>query len=464
VALSQFDGERWSKLPDPPELLRNSLDGRFDLARLRQPGQGTNAAAPRLVLYRVMMEPIASEVFFLAPTAQALMGGYQLVSVDEAGAVSNEDRSRMIGSYRAISDISTPPVEGLQAAGYEPAPDIALRYLQLPGVDRRVGELAQQVTASADNSYDKAAALERHLRTAYQYTLQLPGTRPSDPVAHFLFERKAGHCEYFASAMTIMLRTLGIPARIVNGFSGGEFNPVTGSYIVRARDAHSWVEAYFSGYGWVSFDPTPPSPRPVSMGWKRMALYVDAMREFWREWVINYDFAHQTRLSTAAVAHSRHAVHDLRGWWKRQYRALVNRAHQIQGQAIHAPGRFAALILGGVMLSALLLNLRRLLGWWRERSVARRPEQKPQAAAAIWYSRMTRFLARRGSRKLPCQTPSEFATALADPKLRRTVETFTECYERARFGESADDAQRLPELYAKVAATDPVEGDRATRT
>ena len=105
--------------------------------------------------------------------------------------------------------------------------------------------------------YDKAVAIERFLRSRYAYTLKLSGKPGDDPLAHFLFETHAGHCEYFASAMTIMLRTLGIPSREVNGFLPGEYNDLAGDYIVRASDAHSWVEVYFPGTGWVTFDPTP---------------------------------------------------------------------------------------------------------------------------------------------------------------------------------------------------------------
>src|SRR5438445_13833159 len=103
----------------------------------------------------------------------------------------------------------------------------------------------------------------------YGYTLELPRVRPADSLANFLFERKQGHCEYFASAMAVMLRTLHIPSRVVNGFRTGEFNDLTGNYVVRASNAHSWVEAYFPGYGWVSFDPTPAGPSPVHNGWDR---------------------------------------------------------------------------------------------------------------------------------------------------------------------------------------------------
>ena len=99
-----------------------------------------------------------------------------------------------------------------------------------------------------------------YLRRNFRYTLKLTGTPGRDPLAHFLFETRAGHCEYFASAMAVMLRAIGIPSREVNGFLPGEYNDLGGDYIVRASDAHSWVEAYFPGSGWITFDPTPPAP------------------------------------------------------------------------------------------------------------------------------------------------------------------------------------------------------------
>ena len=104
--------------------------------------------------------------------------------------------------------------------------------------------------------------------------------------------------------MAVMLRTLGIPARIVNGFHSGEFNDLTSQYVVRASDAHSWVEAFFPNYGWISFDPTPGVSTPVRSGWNRVGLYVDAMASFWRDWVINYDAGHQQTLAVGAKSGS----------------------------------------------------------------------------------------------------------------------------------------------------------------
>ncbi len=124
----------------------------------------------------------------------------------------------------------------------------------------------------------------------------MPRSPVADPLANFLFERKQGHCEYFASSMAVMLRTLHIPSRVVNGFVSDEFNDLTGNYVVRARNAHAWVEAYFPGYGWVTFDPTPDSASGTPEGWGRAMLYLDAASSFWREWVVSYDSSHQSIL------------------------------------------------------------------------------------------------------------------------------------------------------------------------
>src|SRR5205085_10347687 len=250
----------------------------------------------RPLRYRVLMEPIGMDVFFLPAMAEALYGNYRFVNIEEGGAVFNADRDRPITTYSGISNIGEPEPTALRTTTSDTKPlppNVALAYLQLPKLDLRIQPLAQQITANSPSPYEKAAAIENYLRTQFGYTLQLPSTPVADPLAHFLFERKQGHCEYFAASMAVMLRSLGIPARLVNGFRTGEYNDVTGSYIIRARDAHSWVEAYFAGQGWIAFDPTPASGSVAfKSGWSRVLLYLDALREFWREWIINYDFAH----------------------------------------------------------------------------------------------------------------------------------------------------------------------------
>ena len=170
-----------------------------------------------------------------------------------AEAVFDLDPEHPVNRYQATSDIAQAAASDLRSAGQAYPPDVLSSYLGLPALDSRIPQLAKQITASADNNYDRAAALETYLRTHFGYSLQLSRTVPHDPLANFLFERKQGHCEYFASSMAVMLRTLGIPSRVVNGFRTGEFNDLTSQYVVRASNAHSWVEAYFPGHGWVAF-------------------------------------------------------------------------------------------------------------------------------------------------------------------------------------------------------------------
>ena len=273
---------------------------------------------------------------------------------------------------------------------------------------------------------------------------------PADPIAQFLFERRQGHCEYFASAMAVMLRTVGIPSRLVNGFRGGEFNDLTGSYIVRARDAHSWVEAYFPGSGWITFDPTPADALPLYSTWNRLLLYLDAGREFWREWIINYDFMHQRSLGASATMQGRRVVGRTAQWLRRHYVQLVSSARAVQQRAQRSPLRWGTAAILAVSLVLLLLNFPAAWRALRDRRLARHPARAPQHAASLWYHRLLRRLARRGWRKLPTQTPQEFVVTISDPLLRQSVGRFTEHYQRARFGNSAVDAQRLPELYEEI--------------
>lgn len=447
VALGVFDGIGWSN-PQRQATALSNADGNYDLNTTRA---ATLAALPSSrVRYRVLMEPIGASVFFLAPRPRSLAGNYHLITVDEGGAVHNGDREHAIGSYRAVSEIGQPTAGELRRAVAEVPDQIAFQYLQLPSLDPRVPQLARDITARAPAAYDKARAIELYLQRQYRYTLQLPAAPQRDPVAYFLFERKAGHCEYFASSMALMLRTVAIPARVVNGFRGGEFNTVTGSYIIRARDAHSWVEAYFPGYGWIAFDPTPPGVVASPGTWSRARLYADALSEFWREWVVNYDFAHQLSLSNDLALRGRRSIDVAKLWANTRYAALLERARRAQAQAERSPWRLAARVLQATALLVLLLNLGRLSRAVRVQRLARNPARAPQAAASIWYSRMLRRLSRRGWRKLPEQTPQEFARTIGDPQLRRPVEIFIDHYEHARFGNSGQDAAALPEIYEEI--------------
>ena len=455
VALADFDGKAWSK-PKSAFILQKQFDSTFVLPPMNASSAivptsaMAHSAGHNLIHYHVLMEPIGTNVFFLAPWAHSVKGTYRMLAGDSGGAVYDFDSQHAISSYEGTSDIATPKAADLRHAGHESPEDVTSTYLRLPAVDPRVVALAAQITASATNDYDRAAAIEQHLRTRYGYTLQLPAAAPKDPIANFLFERKQGHCEYFASSMAVMLRTLGIPARVVNGFRSDEFNDLTGSYLVRAKDAHAWVEAYFPGYGWQTFDPTPSGTTSTPQGWARLALYVDAMASFWREWIVTYDTSHQFELGKSAITGTRGLWESARQWAHMKYAAMLKWAKQSQQNVEVAPGRWTLLGTGIVVALLLLANLARIARALHEKWLGAHPERSPEQAAAMWYGKMARVLARRGFERPAAQTVQEFANSIRDEKLRGPVAQFTDVYESARFGNSVEDAQKLPELLEAV--------------
>ena len=167
--------------------------------------------------------------------------------------------------YSVLSEVRD--VDGRQTGGWEPLDRADLhRYLQLPaGLPAKIKKLAWSIAGGIPGNYVKAEVVEHYLKTHYTYTLATIFEKPpGDPVSYFLFKRKKGHCEYFASSMVVLLRLLHVPARLVTGYYAAHYNPITGYYEVRELDAHAWVEAYVN-YAWITFDPTPgfqcPLPR-----------------------------------------------------------------------------------------------------------------------------------------------------------------------------------------------------------
>jgi protein-glutamine gamma-glutamyltransferase len=451
IALSSFNGREWTNSYDQTQL-RPAMDGSYRLAPGRDP-HSEAANAGRSIHYRVLMEPLGTNVFFLAERPQRLMGNFRQVSMDSGGAVFDIDADHPINRYEAESRLAAIDSDELRVAP-NTVPRGMEEYLKLPPLDIRISKLAEKITAAAPSNYDKSVALEQYLSTHFGYTLELPRSLPQDPLANFLFERKRGHCEYFASSMAVMLRSVGVPSRIVTGFRGGEFNDLTGQYVVRASDAHSWVEAYFPGSGWVSFDPTPAASVPTRTGWSRMQLYVDAAASFWREWVINYDSSHQRTLGKDAANNTRHFLEEARRWVVQQHRALLRSARRAHGRFTRFPVRWLGGFAGVVVGLLTLVNLRRLVGEMRARSMRAHPERAPRESAALWYERMVSRMAGLGWRKSPSQTPLDFVAAIQEAALQKKVARFTRAYESARFGESVDDAQSLPGLFREITVED----------
>jgi len=461
VALTTFDGKRWTSPERRSQTLSPSPDGWIYMA---DPVQKTNALGPG-ILYTVYLEPLATDAIFVPGKVVSLQGNF---TGEDGSSFSAMRRSYIFrdstdtllnpfhnyGALRYAGFSRLPPLNAakLRAAPTNYSPDITDVYLQLPAqLDARIPEFALQIVKDAQTPFDKALVMESYLRSRFAYTLNLTGKPGDDPLAHFLFETRAGHCEYFASAMAIMLRTLGIPAREVNGFLPGEYNDLGGDYIVRASDAHSWVEVYFPGNEWQVFDPTPAAPENAGNFLTRLGQYADWLQITWSEWVIGYDFAHQLVLAQNLQRTSRSWSDTARDWLRKKQRA--SRRWMASWQFQHGTEGFLLPVFLVALLVALRFNLiaeliRRVRLFLQLRG-ARSWQTNPQLASRL-YSELLRILARRGLLRVESQTPFEFAAAVNSPNLASPVQEFTQIYAYARFGGAPCDTTRLRQLLDQI--------------
>jgi transglutaminase-like putative cysteine protease len=447
VGLTSFDGKHWyndntEQLPLPPASFQRYVLPRWD---------GWQHRRPRPLRYRVLLSPLSTDVLFVAAVPREVTGRIRTVTLDQTDSLHYPGQSYSPFSYEALSDIDVPSPDDLRRASADYPAEIRRVYIPLPNFDARVAELAQQVTASARNNYDRALAIETYLRSNFTYSLDPTGIEPGDPIASFLFKAKAGYCEYFAASMAVMLRSLEIPARLVNGFQTGTYNRVGKDFIVRGRDAHSWVEAYFPPYGWIAFDPTPADPNPVLPG--AFDEYLDVVALFWGEWVINYDFAHQGRLAREIEKDSRQFQQDFQQRIRRFQRQAIRLAYRIEGWLM-SHKLLVLLIMAGILFALVaaekggsIAELRFLWTWkFRRRDRALTPQE-----ATLTYGRFLRTLQRKGYRKLPAQTPREFALSFVGTPLSWAVLEFTRLYNALRFGQAPVSLARLRALLENIA-------------
>ncbi|HXR97157.1 MAG TPA: DUF3488 and transglutaminase-like domain-containing protein [Terriglobales bacterium] len=476
--LTSFDGRRWYD-PNTPNYY--ATDG----GRLQVADSGT-AGPARLIRYQVTLEPMASPVLFFpsrllrAATRFPVLGWDRSTSTLTSPANFIGEAEQQLGagrpqlsaggfvgtSYSGVSDLAQPGVEQLRAA--EASTPVHQRvsmlpYLQLPDdLDPRIRALAHTIVAHArPDDYDRLTTLTDYLQTHYQYTLDdLPQGR--DPLAEFLFEQRAGDCEYFASALAVMARTLSIPTRVVNGFLGGVYNPLSGEYVVRGGDAHSWVEAYFPIGGdtgrrrgnrgvWISFDATPPGAAAHAGIWPNAGMVLDALSSLWQEWFVNYDWVRQANTArslqsslgdVANLAWENGLAAASSAWQGLTSATRTNAAGTGWGRP-YTLGGVGIVLLGGIFVGFAY----RRRGWplWRPRSA---PVPAHVRAARAAYGQFQRQLARSGIDVAPQHTSDELIALLeqsAGPApFRAAAAAFVARYQAVRFGGAPVDGLEAP--------------------
>ncbi len=318
--------------------------------------------------------------------------------------------------YTVVSRPLDPDPEELRRGGRDFPAFILERYLQVPAtLPPRVKSLAEEVTAGAATPYEAAQAVNRFLWTTYRYNLGIgPQRRPGDAVDYFLFEEREGYCEQFASAMAVMLRTVGIPARLVTGYTPGTANPLTGLLEVRNSDAHAWVEVFFPRVGWVEFEPTPSFPDPTLLG--------DPAVPVWGF----QGFAGYIRTRLAAITPP---------LWLESLLAPV--------------GKVFPWTVGTAVAAVLVLLLRP--------SLRRSRGLPPRDAVLSAYAFLLRVLARKGLKRGLSETPREFARRARQTLDWAEIDELSALVEEALFtprGVTVDGAAAARRLEA-VLATRP---------
>src|SRR5215468_2063624 len=400
IAYDNFDGRTWSSTrPDRRPARRGS-------------GEQFVVAAPRgrgiVVKQEIYLEPIGTEVIFAAPRALRVDVRSGAVNVDDMGGIAvPAPTARLHYAVESELEASAPP--GTRVAGASAGLDAGerRRYLQLPQLAPAIARLAAEVTAGSRDPYEAADRLTHFLSASYRYSLSKKATA-LDPLQDFLFSRRSGNCEYFSAALAVMMRSVGIPARVVGGFQRGEWNPYGRYFMVRLSDAHAWVEAYFDGLDWLSFDPSPRGDGSADGPWA-LAMYLNAARMRWYRYVVNWSLQDQRVMVSTVQRHAQDV--GLAFAWPRDW------------------GRTSWGVLAGGAASVVAAGLI----WHRRR---RQASGGAIARVPRFYARALEELDRRGLAPAPAETARQFLERVAErrPACATPLARITGAYERTRFG------------------------------
>ena len=415
LAFDRFDGASWWITPSSHIRVPGSAESGIHLGRRDEPVD---------LVQRIVREPVEAGVLFAMGRPRHFQGTVRVLERDSSGgfyaAGQRDERIRyIVGSQRP-----NPSEESLREDSTVPEPRKHGRNLQLPPFSMDVAGLAELIVSQQTRDADRVRAIERYLIVNGRYTDTPPEADPNGAftaIEIFLQGGMAGHCEYFASSMIVLARSIGIPARLVNGFAGGHANRF-GDFIEVARaDAHSWVEIHYEKAGWVRYDPTPPDlrarPEVLLSFSEQMKDFASAVELYWYQHVVGFDRSDQMHAVKRAWlawrgARNPQSIPQLpkksTGWTGIDYRKIRDWL---------APA--AAL----VALSVLSIGLR---------------YRRSQRTDVPWvYREALRLLAKRGIEREPPMTARAFAGSVrrkTSATVARAFDALTESYLSERFG------------------------------
>ncbi|TAN41339.1 MAG: DUF3488 domain-containing protein [Nitrospirae bacterium] len=431
-----FDGRIWREGGDNGELISSEYS-EFLLEKDHQ-GQGIN----QIYTIKKEMPPLLLTAY--RPVVVRFPS--RLLRRTDSLTLFAPDYLRRETRYSVLS--SAVQVEGRETCGRE-----AYRggYLQVPQVlSERVRRLSLSLIGESGDDFERAKVIEGYLRQNFRPTMEtIFREKPDDLVDNFLFGLKEGHCEYFASAMVVMLRSAGIPARLVTGYCAFSKNPFTGYYEVRASDAHAWAEAYSTRYGWVRFEPTPTISQPER---KRELFAVTSYVKYLEEQI---DSAVKANKDT---------------WWS----SLLNDLNQL---LLRARLCFSIMIAYGLRYLSWVLKrlvyilpvvlcipagflLRRLLApVLRNIRLERLKEKDPRQFIIACYAEIGRFFSGKGSPRPDSMSHAEYRTVLSRRfrDLSKELGLVTDLFEIACYSTlpvSKKDSEKVYRIYRDILKAD----------
>ncbi len=436
ASFDRYNGRAWSRTTSPAQLRAEQIGTSVRIRRWPDPAHDRKL--------RIDLEPIDPSVVFVPPDAAAL------TLLTPTNVVPTAVPTLYVGqegqlTYRTLNEGGLRYDVALADGSELPAPaldDVARqRYLSLPAdLPPRVAALAKSWVGDERDPERVAKRIEGALRKGYRYDLESPSGAAKNPLDDFLFVSKRGHCEFYSTAMALMLRTQGVPSRNVNGFIGGTFNRFGRYYAVRQGDAHSWVEVYVDGKGFVRFDPTPPADAAPQSEITGVLAFVrdmvEAAAQRWDRNVVGYDMGQQVSLLRAV---------------RNRYGAFKTKSRL--GATLLASPRRTLLTVFAV---ALLVGAG--MYWWRRRR--KRPEQLAAPSAretlmretAELYRALDVALSQRGAPRpsgTPPLTHAQSLLLLGHP-VAETALRLTDRYLRARFGKDALSPDERREFLREV--------------
>ncbi|HLZ34967.1 MAG TPA: DUF3488 and transglutaminase-like domain-containing protein [Nitrospira sp.] len=449
VAYDRYDGRSWSASSRYRRSLGLIADGSFVVL---SSGSRMPAGQSKPLRQDILLEALDTAVLFAAPFAESISGDFAGVQADGMTGLHLPFPTSSRIRYSVTSRERQILANEQLAPELDYSNSLRDRYLQIPVLSHQVADLARRVTDGARTPYEKTLAIHQHLLTAYRYSLDLETTTSARPIEDFLFTRKTGYCEHYATAMVIMLRSLGIPARLVTGFLATEWNDFGNYYTVRQRDAHAWVEVFFPLSGWITMDPTPASGvAPSPSGWESLQHIGESFRLHWDRLFIRYSARDQLAV-VYSLRDSSDSARDIISHWVRALSAAASVAVDHFEARARAAGPLALgflAILPGAGVALLILLVRKR---WQYGFRSSRPTVRTQQQIAHLYRTMLDIAARKGVVSRPSTTPMEFVQMVGREwaEAQSMVAGVTALYCQGRFSGSTLSREELARAVEQI--------------